>query len=230
VALRRVLADSVVGGRAYAEGPRAHHLARVARLEVGERVEVSDTSQAWTATVEGVSGEEVVFLLGDPVDQQDRGPSIELHLAVIKFPRFELAVEKATELGVETIVPVAAERSDGGLVRAAVKRSQRWRRVAEEAAQQSRRLAAPEIAEPISFSEALERPADRRLLLDFEGEALEPAPENQRTTLLIGPEGGWTDSERTEAAEAGAVGVRLGATVLRAETAAIAAVAIARAG
>lgn len=230
MALRRVLADLVQGDRAYAEGPRAHHLARVARLEVGEQVEVSDTSRVWTATVESVSGEEVVFLLGDAADQQDEGPTIELHLAVIKFPRFELAVEKATELGVETIVPVAAGRSDGGLVRAAVKRAQRWQRVAEEAAQQSRRLAAPEITDPVSFTEALNRPADVRLLLDLEGEPLGPAAKDQRTVLLIGPEGGWTDDERKQAAEAGASGVRLGVTVLRAETAAIAAVAIARAG
>jgi len=230
MALRRVLADAADGERAYAEGPRAHHLARVARLEPGERVEVSDSTRAWEATVESVSGEEVVFLLGEELEGPERGAAVELHLAVIKFPRFELAVEKATELGVDTIVPVAAGRSDGGLIRAAVKRAERWRRVAEEAAQQSRRLAPPEITAPLSFAEALARPAERRYVLDFEGTPLPRASTDERTALMVGPEGGWTEQERAAAAEVGAQSVRLGSTVLRAETAALAALAIARAG
>jgi 16S rRNA (uracil1498-N3)-methyltransferase len=151
---------------------------------------------------------------------------VEVHLAIIKFPRFELAVEKLTELGVAAIVPVAAERSDRGLVRAAEKRMERWRAIAEEAAQQSRRLAPPEILMPLSLGDALTRPVIQRIFLDFGAPPLGRVVRPGSTALLIGPEGGWTEGELAAALSAGAAAASLPQTVLRAETAAIAACAI----
>ncbi|MCB9384305.1 MAG: 16S rRNA (uracil(1498)-N(3))-methyltransferase [Bryobacterales bacterium] len=223
--MRRVFVDWLTAESAGVEGARAHHLARVVRLKPGEAVEVSDTQRLFEAEAEAVSGKEVVFRLTRELATPEQTPALEVHLAVIKFPRFELAVEKLTELGVAAIVPVAAERSDPGLVRAAAKRAERWRAIAEEAAQQSRRLGPPEIGEPVMLLEALRRPVEQRIFLDFAAPALREVRQAGTAALLIGPEGGWTDDERRMAERAGAVAASFGGTVLRAETAAIAGVA-----
>jgi 16S rRNA (uracil1498-N3)-methyltransferase len=156
---------------------------------------------------------------------------LELHLALIKLPRFEWAVEKATELGVAAIVPVAAEYSDGGLIKGAPKRVERWERIAEEAAQQSRRLAAPGVEAPLTLAEALGRPAELRCLVDFTGEEpatglIEGLGSASTVAIFVGPEGGWSDEELALAREAGAAAISLGANVLRSETAALAAVSV----
>jgi 16S rRNA (uracil1498-N3)-methyltransferase len=155
-----------------------------------------------------------------------------LYLAVIKFPRWEWALEKVTELGVRSIHPLAADHSEVGLVQAASKRLGRWRKIAEEAAQQSRRLGPPEVGAVITPAEALARPAGARLPLDFEAPPLRealPAPVADSASslaLFVGPEGGWSDAERRAWESAGLAAASLGHNVLRAETAAIAAVAL----
>lgn len=226
MALRRIFVDWLLEERAGVEGARAHHLARVVRLKVGEAVEVSDYRRLFEAEIESVAGKEVVFRLTKEMETPEPAARLEVHLAIVKFPRFEMAVEKLTELGVAAIVPVAAERSDAGLVRAAAKRVERWRAIAEEAAQQSRRMAPPEVSAPVSVAEALARPAERRVLLDFGAPALREAFRAGSAALLVGPEGGWTDGERRAALAAGAVAASFGWTVLRAETAALAAAAM----
>jgi 16S rRNA (uracil1498-N3)-methyltransferase len=227
MALRRVFVDWLAEGRAGVEGARAHHLSRVVRLKKGEQVEVSDRESLFEAEVEAASAKEVRFRLTRALPVSKPAAVLEVGLAVIKFPRFELAVEKLTELGVATIVPVAAERSDRGLVQAAAKRLDRWRTIAEEAAQQSRRLAPPEILEPLSLAEALARPADLRVFLDFDAPPLRETAHAPAcgVALLIGPEGGWTLAEREAALAVGAIAASFGETVLRAETAALAAAA-----
>jgi 16S rRNA (uracil1498-N3)-methyltransferase len=139
-------------------------------------------------------------------------------------------IEKATELGVTSVQFVRAERSDKGLDKAAEKRIERWRRIALEASQQSRRLRIPELYEAVRFKEALRARAASRLFLDEDRtgrrmiEAL--SPELESVALLVGPEGGWPEHERTAAREAGWTSVSLGDHVLRAETAAIAGLAV----
>lgn len=235
MALRRVFVDELDGDQAIARGDRARHLSRVARLKPGEAVEVSNFECAWRAVAHSVADREVRFRLEAQLPSPPSAPAIELQLALIKFPRLEWAVEKAAELGVESILPVQAERSDGGLAKAAAKRGDRWRRIAEEAAQQARRLRPPDVLEPVELGSALERPADVRLWCDFQGEplaapllvdALAHPVEERRVVLLVGPEGGWADAERTAAIAAGSQPIRLAAPVLRAETAALAAIAI----
>ena len=228
MAPRRVFIDWLQEDRAGVEGARAHHLARVVRLKPGESVEVSDGQRLFKAEVETASGKEVLFRLAEELDAPAPALWLEVHLAIIKFPRFELAVEKLTELGVSAIVPVAAERSDKGLVRGALKRLERWRAIAEAAAEQSRRMAPPEITEPAPLAEALARPASQRIFLDFEAPPLRNVFEAnaERTVLLIGPEGGWTEQERNTALAAGAIAASCGQTVLRTETAAIASTAV----
>lgn len=231
MALRRVFVDSVIDGLAVASGARAHHLARVVRMKEGETVEVSDGAQAWTAVAESISPREVVFKTGELLPASALAARVELHLALIKLPRFEWAVEKATELGVAAIVPVTAERSDGGLLKAAGRRVERWERIVEEAAQQARRLGPPAIESPMGLAEALSRPAAARVFVDFSGEepssgVLAGASGAGAVAVLVGPEGGWTEEELALARAAGVASIVLGSHVLRSETAAVAALSI----
>ena len=146
MALRRVFVDVIEGGAAVARGTQAHHLARVARLQAGEQVEVSDQVTAYRALTESCTPAEVRFRIEGALPAEPEFPRLSVVLAIVKFARFEWAVEKLTELGVHSITPLIAARSDAKLVQSAEKRAERWRRIALEAAQQSRRLAAPTVA------------------------------------------------------------------------------------
>ncbi len=232
--MRRVFVSSIEDGVATILGERARHLARVVRIRRGERLEVSDGRQIFEGEVESADAARVVVRLGHEQPPPAPALSVELLAAITKFPRWEMGLEKATEAGVSAIVPVIAERTDGGLAKASAKRLERWRLIAEEAAQQSRQLAAPQVHEAVSFAKALERPAALRVFLDFDGA---PLPElladrsfmpEESLAVLVGPEGGWSDDERAAAAQAGWRFARLGDTTLRAETAAIVATAFLR--
>jgi 16S rRNA (uracil1498-N3)-methyltransferase len=153
--------------------------------------------------------------------------------AIVKFDHFEWMIEKATELGAARIVPVVAARTEKGLDRAAHKRLERWRRIGMEASQQSRRAHLPEVSEPVNLTEALAISATHRYALDENpaapplAAALPPRRNpGDSVALLIGPEGGWTEEEREEFTSAGWRPVSLGPLILRAETAAIAALAV----
>jgi 16S rRNA (uracil1498-N3)-methyltransferase len=163
------------------------------------------------------------------LEARDPGPAITLCAALVKFDHFEWMIEKATELGVSRILPVAAARSEKGLDQGARKRLERWRRIALESSQQCRRAHLPEILDPAAFGAALQAEASLRLFLDETGggepilKALSPAPSG---AVFVGPEGGWTEAERGEALAAGWKAVSLGSNILRAETAALAALAV----
>jgi 16S rRNA (uracil1498-N3)-methyltransferase len=184
--------------------------------------------------IRSISDERVEFELGEVVAAAQR-TSITMLLAIFKFDRFEWAIEKCTELGADRMVPVIARRSDAHLVQAAAKRVERWQRIAREAAQQSRRTAPPEIALPLKLKDALQSDSGVKLVLsEVEegttlGEALEDADFDAGVSLAIGPEGGWTPEELKLFADSGWQAASLGDTILRAETAAVAALAIASA-
>ncbi len=157
---------------------------------------------------------------------------VTLLAALFKFDRFEWMVEKATELGVNRIVPFEASRTDRGLFDAARKRSARWEKIAYESGQQSRRLKPPSVAPAVRYPDALATPAAHRYFLDESAAppllGLLPAARLATDTvaLLLGPEGGWTDAEREQALAAQWSAASLGPQILRAETAAAAAIAI----
>ncbi len=134
MALRRVFVDSIARGVSRVEGARAHHFHRVARLTVGDKDEISDQKQVFRAVVKRSRADLVEFDVRQELEAPGQGIAVVLLLSIIKFARFEWAIEKATELGVQTIVPVVAERSDRRLVAGARKRSGRWRKIAFEAA------------------------------------------------------------------------------------------------
>jgi 16S rRNA (uracil1498-N3)-methyltransferase len=222
----------VSGGIAELLGEEARHLARVLRAQPGQVYEVSDREAAYLAEIVEAQPARVVFRVLEPVESKAPPLRVALCAALIKFDRFEWLVEKATELGVERIVPVEAARSEKGLFEASRKRAERWERVAKESSQQSRRLQPPEICPAVRFEQSLREEADFRYFLE-EGQAPplwrllpEERNRNARAALLLGPEGGWTGAERDRAAASGWQAVSLSTQVLRAETAAAAAIAI----
>src|SRR5580704_12364623 len=124
---RRFFVEEFEGGSAALRGEAAHHLGRVLRAEPGQLYELSDGRRLWLARTENVSRDEVRFSLVEELAAAVPTVQIDLLLAIVKFDRFEWALEKATELGADEIVPLAAERSEKGLIAAAGKRAERWK-------------------------------------------------------------------------------------------------------
>jgi len=268
---RRWIADEFSDDLAALTGEHAAHLSRTLRARVGQKVEVACGDRVRRATVASVSHDRVEFALGEEVTASAVVP-ITLLLAIFKFDRMEWAIEKSTELNVTTIIPVVARRTEKHLALAAATRTERWRRIAREAAEQSRRVSPPEISDPLKLSAALGQPHDHStsaviptkdqdplkgvipiedfspsggicgslgrnlkiVLAETEHEAtlsevLRARGDVQSLALAVGPEGGWTADELQSFEESQWIAASLGETILRAETAAIAALAIARA-
>jgi 16S rRNA (uracil1498-N3)-methyltransferase len=231
MARRRFFVDQVRKGEAEIKGDDAHHLTRVLRVEVGQQYEITDNQRAWLAEVEAARKDLVRFRVVEELAPARELPQVTLYLSLIKFERFEWAVEKATELGVTRIVPVEANRSEHGLFAGAHKRVERWRRIAREASEQSRRLRVPEVSDAIRLPEALQDSSTHRCFLDEQPGAkpLLNSFEFHRkdsTAALIGPEGGWIDAERQQFIDAGWSAASLGPSILRAETAVCAALGV----
>jgi 16S rRNA (uracil1498-N3)-methyltransferase len=236
---RRWIADEFNGNTAALVGDHAAHLARVLRAEVGQEFDIASGDEVRRGTITFISNDRVDFALDTKPFHRLRSkpsaaPKITLALAIFKFDRMEWAIEKCTEIGVARIIPVIARRSDAHLVAAAAKRHDRWERIARQATEQSRRLAPPEIVAPVKLKEldgAL--PADlltRVVLAESEGEARLGAVLRSRSSevvLAVGPEGGWASGELSWFFDEGWVAASLGETILRAETAAIVATALA---
>jgi 16S rRNA (uracil1498-N3)-methyltransferase len=229
---RRWIADELTNNRAALTGPHADHLARVLRAQVGQEFDIATGDTVRRGRITSISDARVEFELGEVLPAAAL-PDLTLLLAVFKFDRMEWAIEKVTELGVRRIVPVVARRTEVHLASAANKRLERWQRLAHQASEQSRRPATPEIASPVKVAQAAQTPAAARILLDESMnhptllDCLESHAPEASLALAIGPEGGWTSDEVLIFTSAGFLPASLGSTVLRAETAAIAAVAIA---
>jgi len=223
------MADEWSGDRAAITGANARHLAHVLRAKVGQTFELAHGGEVRLGTIAEVKDGRVTFTLAEAMAATQVTREVTVVLAVFKFDRFEWAIEKLTELGVTRIVPVIAQRTDAHLVKAAEKRVDRWRRIAHEASQQSRRWAEPVIDEPIALKKLSADGAKILLSENEESVALANVLGDGAVTLAIGPEGGWTAEEERWFGEQGWRSASLGSTVLRAETAAIAAVAVAMA-
>src|SRR5438270_10169047 len=151
---RRWIADRVLGDRAWLTGTNAAHLSKVLRAKQGQQFDIAADGVVHTGTIVSVTPEEIEFELGAAVESAPL-PEVSVLLSIFKFDRLEWAVEKLTELGVSRIVPVLAWRTEPHLARAAEKRVERWRKIAHEAAQQSRRLQSPEISTPVALRKAM---------------------------------------------------------------------------
>ena len=228
---RRFIADEVSGDRAALVGEHADHLVRVLRARAGQEFDIATGEAVRRGRITSAKNGRVEFQLGEEVSSAGLA-EITLVLAVFKFDRMEWAIEKCTELGVSWIVPVISRRTDPHLAAASAKRVERWQRIARQAAEQSRRAAPPEIAAPIKVAEALNFPGALRIVLaESEGRTLlrdvvKSDPANDGVVLAVGPEGGWTEDELQSFQQARWTSASLGNTILRAETAAMAATAI----
>ena len=229
---RRWIADRVEGDRAYLLGTNAAHLARVLRARAGQQFDIATQDAVRSGTIVSITAEAVEFVLGALVESVAL-PEINVILSIFKFDRLEWAIEKLTELGVAQIVPAIARRTEPHLAKAAEKRVERWRKIAHEAAQQARRLTAPEILEPSHLKKAILEARGRCVVLSEmeETATLKSVLESARApvTMAFGPEGGWAAEELQIFQERSWSSASLGSTILRAETAAIVAVAIAMA-
>ncbi len=198
-----------------------HHVLKVLRGRSGDQVEVVDAGgRLYVAELRG--GGEVV-VLEELASHDDAGIEVSLYQAVPKGGRMDLVVEKATEVGATSIVPLLTER---GVVNPREGKVGRWRRVAEAAARQSLRLRVPEVAEPVPFAAAVSRVVENGVLL-HNGPGIRPveAVVGSSAVLFVGPEGGWSEGELLLAEQAGIVFGGLGPYRLRSETAGIIAVA-----
>jgi 16S rRNA (uracil1498-N3)-methyltransferase len=227
---RRWIADEVSADQAALTGAHANHLIRVLRVRIGQEFDIAAGSAVRRGRVVSVAEGRVEFELGEEIPTLVAA-NITLLLAIFKFDRMEWAIEKCTELGVRKIVPVIARRTDAHLAAASAKRTERWRRIALQASEQSRRSSPPEIADVIKLRDFMDLPGDVRIVLS------ESEQQTQLRDLLgnraagdillaIGPEGGWAEDELRGFQEQGWTSASLGPTILRAETAAIAATAI----
>jgi 16S rRNA (uracil1498-N3)-methyltransferase len=237
---RRWIADSWDEATASLTGEQASHLIRVLRAQAGMEFDIVAGDRVWHAVIAGISGDAVRFNLIAEVEADPALP-ITLLLSIFKFDRMEWAIEKATELGVERIVPIVARRSEKHLAQAAQNRVERWRRIARESAQQSRRSDVPVIEGTVAVKVAARAQKEALLLLLAEQErtttlhrALEEAlsasaDELPPICMAIGPEGGWAAEEEALFDSEGWRSVSLGPRILRAETAAITAMAVAAA-
>jgi len=228
---RRFIADEVSGDSAALVGEHADHLSRVLRARAGQEFDIATGTAVRRGRITSITDARVEFELNEEVSAASLS-QITLVLAVFKFDRMEWAIEKCTELGVSRIVPVIARRTDSHLASAAAKRVERWQRIALQASEQSRRAAPPEIAAPVKVSEALSFPGalcivlaeseNQTLLRDIE----KPQSQNNGVVLAVGPEGGWAADELQLFQQSKWISASLGNTILRAETAAMAATAI----
>ncbi len=228
---RRFFVEKFENHHATMEGEAAHHLGRVLRAQPGQLYELSDGTKVWLGRIETVSRDEVDFSLLEELAAPRSALETTLLLSVVKFDSFEWALEKATELGVNTIVPLAAARSEKALLAAAIKRAERWKKLLLEASQQSRRVMLP-LLQPVTKPEAAFQACSASLRI-FLSEAPGTKPlrkilQDQRAAsaaLAIGPEGGWTDAELAAARDAGFLDASLGNLILRTETAVVASLA-----
>jgi 16S rRNA (uracil1498-N3)-methyltransferase len=228
---RRFFVDKFENQSATMEGEAAHHLGRVLRAQLGQLYELSDGAQAWLARVHDVTRDRVEFQLVEPLPTFQPTLTMTLLLSVVKFDAFEWALEKATELGVSRIVPIAAARSEKALLAASTKRAERWKKILLESSQQSRRVQVPALEVLMKPEEAFSLPQEGSRVLLSESQQVKPlrdvlaGVQATSATLAIGPEGGWTDAEFATARAAGFDEASLGKLILRTETAVAAALA-----
>jgi 16S rRNA (uracil1498-N3)-methyltransferase len=238
---RRWIAEHWDEATAMIDGAQAEHLARVLRAQPGMEADVVAGGRVFHAQVAAVTlaGEksEVRFNLTAELVADPALP-VTLVLAMYKFDRMEWAIEKATELGVAAIAPVIARRTEKHLAQAAEKRAERWRRIAHEASQQARRSDVPLIDDPVPLAQRVRAAsaATRIVLAEQErtmtlrhaiAEAMAAARnEMPQMEFAIGPEGGWAPDEEALFDANGWRAASLGPRIVRAETAAIAALAV----
>ena len=223
--------------RYFISGTDFNHIKNVLRMSIGEQFLVSCDNHSDLCEIESFETDTVVVKIIEQ-DYQSTNLPIKIHLfqGLPKSDKLELIIQKAVELGVATVTPVAMKRS---IVKIDDKKkkskTERWQAIAEAAAKQSKRTAIPEVREVMSYKEMLNEAKNLDLLLVpyecAEGmtatkEALSQIKSGMSVGIVIGPEGGFEQKEIDAALEIGGKVISLGARILRTETAAITSVAM----
>ena len=204
-------------------GDEFHHAARVARVREGEEVELFDgRGAAARGRVITVGRGEIRIKIEGEIPSRESSLDLRLAMSIIHLDKFELVLQKGTELGCRSFVPLIADRVELRPERYRGK-TDRWEKIVMEAVKQSGRASIPVIEPPAAFADVIARQG-AKIVFDADRPPT-PLPQSlDAVTLLIGPEGGWSDDELALAERAGCMFQRLGPRRLRAETAALAAV------
>ncbi len=232
--LNRVHVEVPVGGRVQLDlhGTAANHVARVLRLRVGDPLILfDDAGGEYMATVVSLSRHMVRVGVGEYLTGNRESPlQVTLAQGISRGERMDVVVQKATELGVQRIVPLLAARTVVRLNEAqAANRVRHWRAIAVAACEQCGRNRLPEVTAPMTLQQFLvsQLPEGLRLMLRPDGGLkVRDLSASPAVTLLIGPEGGLSDAEQSAALAAQFRGLSLGPRILRTETAALAALAV----
>ena len=220
---RRWIADDWDDRSASLKGEQAAHLIRVLRAQTGMECDMVAGDRVWRAVISGVSGDAVQFTLLAEVEAEPALP-VTLLLSIFKFDRMEWIIEKATELGAERFIPMTARRSEKHLVQTAPARVERWRRIAREAAKQSRRSDVPVVDDVVSLKLAVhnraahpglslllaEQERSTTLYAAMQAGVRQPTMEKLQVYLAVGPEGGWTAEEESSLRIRGLAGGKFG--------------------
>ena len=230
--MRRFFAkpESFDGGIVILNAEETRHLRDVLRLEVGEEVYVfNGTGQEYQCFITKISKKHTELSITEETIPACPESPLDLTLAatVLNGEKYDLIVQKAVELGVKTLVPLITIRCEVKL-KDAERRVERWRRIALEATKQSGRAKIMEIAAPAAFKELIARSVAKELVMfsERDGAHFSTVNSKKKITALIGPKGGWDDSELNAARSREISVVTLGGRILRAETASIAITAI----
>lgn len=221
---RVVIGDVFLSGGVLFQLPAAaqHYLRRVLRLGDGASfIAMTGQGTSWIAELNPDGATAIEPLL----TQTELGIPVTLAIALPKGNGFDEVVRQVTELGVASIVPILSDRT---LLKPSENRLDRWRKIAQEAAEQSERQVVPEVLDPIPWMKFLQQARSGRKFLCWErgGKALQIPHEKLPMTIAIGPEGGWTPAELAAATAAGYERLSLGPRILRAVTASVAVMAI----
>ena len=212
-------------------GTDLNHMKNVLRMKPGEEVLISDgTGKDYNCQVKEYGAEEgILVILSENADSRELPSRIWLFQGLPKSDKMEVIIQKAVELGVYEIIPMATARAVVKLdQKKAAAKVKRWQAISESAAKQSKRLLIPEVKEPVKFSEALKLASDLdvRLIpyelaegMDGTRRIIQSVKPGQSVAVFIGPEGGFEEAEVELAKEAGFQAITLGRRILRTETA-----------
>lgn len=224
--------------RIFLEGPEHHHLSKVARIKPGDQVWIfEENGKQHKARVETIAKNRTSLLILATEQKQESGIHITLAQAMLKAKNMDLVIQKATELGAHTIVPVISDRTVVKIADGGEKKTERWKRIAIEAAKQCGRSSVPDICPPVGLNAFISRKQEgKKLFLNERGgkalrEILMPYHSTKKNipdsiVLLVGPEGGWTEREEQDIMKNYFESVSLGSLTLRSETAAIVSLAM----
>lgn len=228
MSLRRVAVSSVAGDEVQLDAEQTHYVTRVLRLTPGTRIEAFDGAGQIARGALGNRDGSWFIRVEERHEPRERNLTLTVATATPKGERAEWLVEKLAELGVDHLVWLITQRSvvelspDGSKMR-------RFRRLAEQAARQSNSNRVMRISPPVRYEPFLERVFDRRIVADFQGPSITAieAESPSQAAILVGPEGGFTESELCSAIDAGYTPKTLSDSILRVETAAVVAAALA---